>query len=353
MRLGFLLLLFLGTLVSPLRSWEWLDWISGDGSRRGSFFVADDPSWVETLSLDDVAGMRVRDIKRRLAREHGYSAQELGRILLKKELVEALAWEEEKIRLRQQAALQRLILQRGVILSIVAVGVSLCWPLLQQAYEVVLVNFVVYTDRKKLEARKSWELKTKLGMLGVALMFVIDILQSWLTLSMLMSWVMKKNRLFFPVPSIPIKPAQFLGGPMEKAFGGYGINVGSMAVTYGLRFAHGQIERWTGQALIWAIKARKAAKKKNKQENAANGHASEESEEAVAARQSRRQARREARQAAAAAAETPAVPPPENLPPDLMHPKNKEGPSFPPASHTHDEFMREVQTHESGLDELD
>jgi hypothetical protein len=140
---------------------------------------------------------------------------------------------------------------------------------------------------------------------------------------------------------------------VEKAFGGYGINVGSMAVTYGLRFAHGQIERWTGQALIWAIKARKAAKKKNKQENAANGHASEESEEAVAARQSRRQARREARQAAAAAAETPAVPPPENLPPDLMHPKNKEGPSFPPASHTHDEFMREVQTHESGLDELD
>ena len=300
------------------------------------------------LTYDQVADMRVRDLKRRLARTHGYAAEELAKMILKKELVEALAFEEEKVRLRLQADGQRLAFWRSVVVAIVVVLLVACWPLLQQGYEVAVVNFVVYTDRKKLEARRCWELQTKWGMLGVTLMFVIDLLQAWLTLSILLSWILPRSKYMFPTPNIPIRPAQFLGGPMEKAFGGYGINVGAMVVTWALRFTHGQLETWTGRALSAAMRAQKEKRKAKKK--AASSSGNDDNDRAPQAQPSRRQARRQARQQAVP------VPPP-NLPPNWMEPKNEdnnESPAFPTTSPSHEAFMQQLETEtSSGLDELD
>ena len=152
----------LSTLLLSTRGWEWTDWIAGGGQDAAA--VWDDWSSTTTLSLNQVSELRARDIKRRLARTHGYSAEELAKMILKKELVEALAFEEEKVRLKLQDDVQRWLFQRGIIVAIVAVIIVYCWPLIQQGYEVALVNFVVYTDRKKLEAQRCWELKTKWGM---------------------------------------------------------------------------------------------------------------------------------------------------------------------------------------------
>ena len=284
--------------MASAHSWDWTDWVGPWPTDENG----------DTLSLTEISDLRVRDIKRRLARSHGYSAEELAKMILKKELVETLALEEEKVRLKYDGDMQRALFWRGLVTTIICGLVLLCWPLLLQGYEVAMVNFVVYTDRKKLEARRCWELKTKWGTLGVTLMFLIDLLQAWLTLSILLSWIIPRSKYFFPTPNIPIRPAQFMGGPMEKAFGGYGINIGSMLVTWGLRFAHGQIERWTGQALSAAMRAQKKKKKKK-------GSAAEMDAQEAAAKQSRREARRQARQAAAATA-TPTAPPPD-LPPKI------------------------------------
>ena len=252
------------------------------------------------LSLTEIADMRVRDIKQRLARSHRYGADELGRMILKKELVETLAFEEEKVRLRSVDQHRRYWAWRGIGMAIVVVLVVACWPLLQQGYEVALVNFVVYTDRKQLEVTRCREWQSKWGMLGVTLMFMIDILQAWLTLSIVLSWVIRPNRYFFLTPNIPIKPAQFMGGPMDKAFGSYGINIGSMLVTWGLRFAHGQLETWTGKALARSRqRMQQTKKKKTKITNEGHGDFTAET---TTQSDLRRQARREAQQQAATTA---------------------------------------------------
>lgn len=369
--------------ATPTRGWEWTDWIVGND--YGNDNVVLEEEWsstaaATTLSLEQVSALRVRDVKRRLARRHGYSADELAAMIFKKELVEALAFEEEKVRLRLQGDLQRLVLQRGVVLAVVVVLISSCWPLIRQAYDVALVNLVVYTDRKKLEARKCWQLKTKWGLLGVALMFIIDLLQAWLTVSILLSWVMAKSKYFFPTPNISIQPAQLMGGPMAQAFGGYGINIGAMLVTWILRFTHGRLEIWTGRAMSAALQAKRAKKASKKKKG--NGHddvVDDENEDdeptnrATTQQQSRREARRQARQAAAAAA---AAPPPD-LPRHWMEPNGDNGShnnhttaashSGIPTSREHDQFMQqvmqstnqeddggeEVDSTSGGLDDLD
>ena len=47
------------------------------------------------------------------------------------------------------------------------------------------------------------------GYFGIFLLFVIDLLSFWLSASVLLSWVMR-SKYFFPVPNIPVRPAQLL-----------------------------------------------------------------------------------------------------------------------------------------------
>ena len=137
----------------------------------------------ETLSMEEVRAMRVRDIKRRLSRTHGYSAEELGRILDKKELIEALSFEEHKDREKEKEKLTRFLAVRTVLTVLAVAVVALGWPLWMQIYSVVSVNFVVYTDRKRHEAARCIELRSYRGMFGVLMMAIIDILQAWLSVS--------------------------------------------------------------------------------------------------------------------------------------------------------------------------
>ncbi|GAX15768.1 hypothetical protein FisN_3Lu211 [Fistulifera solaris] len=331
-------------------AWEWSDFV---GSHMPSTVVA-------TLSLEQVSDMRARDIKRRLARNHGYSAEELARILDKKELIHALAFEEEKIRLKYEDEVKRVLLKRGIITAIILVLVIICWPLLQHAYEVASVNFVVYTDRKRHEVHRCWELKSYAGMVGCMIMFVLDLMQAWLTASILLSWVMR-SKYFFPTPSLPLRPGQLMGGEIARSpMANYGLNVGPMVVSWGMRFVYGRIESWTGRELSRAHQTQRRAAREN------------ESEQERAARKARKQARREERERQA----TMHVPN-SKLPPDWMQPNNTDldkqgdGPvpfstahndqtigsedkMYPlPNSKEHEEFLEQLDCHISEFDELD
>ena len=56
----------------------------------------DDDFETKTLNIVEISEMRARDIKRRLARSHGYGPDELSRMIDKKELINALSYEEHK-----------------------------------------------------------------------------------------------------------------------------------------------------------------------------------------------------------------------------------------------------------------
>lgn len=240
--------------LSTTNAWEWSDWVvlsvgsSWKGRRHPDTTTTKNTVW----SIQEISAWRVRDIQRRLSRHHGYSATELGRILDKKELIQTLAFAEEKVRLSNEAHAKRVVLQQTIVAAIVTLLLIFGWPLFQHVWEVAMINLVVYTDRKRYEASRCWELHCARGMIGVVLMGILDILQVWLTASILLSWV-TTSRYFFPVPQISVRPAQFMGGEMaSSSVANYGINIGSLLVTWGLRFVHRRLQEWTGRALAAA-----------------------------------------------------------------------------------------------------
>ena len=327
-----------GLPASPIvvDGWEWSDYVVSTWARSNKTPATH--SGTTTLSIQDVSDMRVRDIKRRLSRIHGYSAEELSKILDKKELVQKLAFEEEKIRLQQEYGAKRVVLQQATIATIATILILLCWPVLTHAYDVATVNLVVYTDRKKVETLKCFELQSYWGLLGVICMGVLDVLQIWLTTSVLLSWV-TTSKYFFPIPRLTIRPAQLMGGEMaNSSMANYGINVGSMLVTYGLRFLYGKIEQFTGRALAnMARQQRHEARQ------------SESSDEKAARKALRKAVKleslyRQQYQAAMTATLRQPVPPP---PPEWMAAASSNGSNDISTKivngRSHEEFLQELQ----------
>jgi len=79
-----------------------------------------------------------------------------------------------------------------------------------------------HADRRKHEIRRCRDFHSFKGYFGILLLFIIDLLSFWLSVSVLLSWVMS-SKYFFPVPNIPIRPAQLLTikGGDAGAFGKY------------------------------------------------------------------------------------------------------------------------------------
>lgn len=236
------------------RGGDWLDYFVG------GYGVGDASSshTTSTLSLAEVSTMRVRDLKFRLTRQHGYSATEVGKILDKKELIQVLAFEEHKIREKKRADIKRTIIKQMILYTMVAIAVVMCWPLLYHAYEVVAVNSVVYVDRKKFELLRCYELQSLPGLVGIMAMVLFDSLSAWLSLSILASWICTRNHYFFPTPSIPIQPGQFMGTEVANGpLGSYGFNVGPMVISWSLRLIRSKIEQLTGKCFAYAQKKQK------------------------------------------------------------------------------------------------
>lgn len=242
--------------VSNAKAWDWTDYLS-----EPTNFAT------KTLTMDEVADLRVRDIKRRLTRRHGYGADEVAKILDKKELIQILSFEEHKLRQKELEGVKRNLFWKGIFTAVLVGLLTLFWPLLRHLFEVAHVNFVVYTDRKWYEAKRCWDYKSVLGCIGVMLMGTIDVLQLWMTVSILLGWVMT-SKYFFPMPSLPIRPAAMMGGPVSKGpLAGYGLNIAPMAIGWVFRFGHGKIEAWVGRVLSRAHQRQRKEEKRKQREN--------------------------------------------------------------------------------------
>ena len=117
------------------------DWIQGDDGNPASSGVE------HTLSINEIYEMRVRDIKRRLTRQHGYGADEVARMIDKKELINALSYEEHKTLQKEQERKKRVMFRRSFIVALICVIVVIFKPLFVHVWEVACVNFVVYTGK--------------------------------------------------------------------------------------------------------------------------------------------------------------------------------------------------------------
>lgn len=290
---------FLASLLSPSASslegvapvilptasaWEWTDYVVGGGGGD------DEEGRKNTLSDAEISDLRVRDLKRRLARSHGYGADELARMLDKKDLMAALSKEETKLRTKYRKKQQRKLFWRGLVVAIMCVVAIVGWPLWVQLSEVTAVNWQVFYDRKKHEINQCLEFRSGKGAVGVLLLTILDGLRFWLSATVLLSWVLPSEsplrQYMFPIPSLPIRPGQFMGDKVANGpLGRYGMNIAPMAITWSMGFVRGKVEYWTGKAL--------SAAKRLRRKEARSGETEEERKARKAAKKAAKRAARE------------------------------------------------------------
>jgi len=95
--------------------------------------------------MTEISQMRVRDIKRRLTRHHGYGADEVAKMIDKNDLIHALSYEEHKVRQKEKERRKRVLFKKGVMIALVCVIVVMFRELWFHVWEVASVNLVVYT----------------------------------------------------------------------------------------------------------------------------------------------------------------------------------------------------------------
>jgi hypothetical protein len=115
-----------------------IDWVTADDASKS----------MKTLAIIEISDMRVRDIKRRLVREHGYGADEIAKMIDKKELVNALSYEEHRAEQKEKERKKRVALRRSIIVALICVIFAMFRPLVVHAWEVLLVNVEVYTGKR-------------------------------------------------------------------------------------------------------------------------------------------------------------------------------------------------------------
>jgi hypothetical protein len=280
-----LCLFFLLVVVTSVdAAWQWSWWIQTPLDYVSNT-LASTSTIPNTLTREEIQLMRVRDIKRSLIRSHGYSLEDVAGMLDKKELMQALAYEEKKRRSKAKDTMYRNRLIKAVLTAVLGALIIMCWPLLVHGYEVVYINVVVWMDRKRYEASRCRERKSTEALIGVVLMLVVDVLQFWLTASIALSWIVRRNKYMFPTPRLDIQPGQLMGKEIAgSVVGSMGINVAPMALTWLMRFVHGKLENWTGRALSRALKAQRMAARNSESldERAARKAAKKEARESFA-----------------------------------------------------------------------
>lgn len=149
------------------------------------------------------------------------------------------------------------------------------------------LNLLINADRRKHEIRRCHELNSYKGYFGMFILFIIDTLSLWLSISVLLSWVMS-SKYFFPTPNIPIRPAQLLTpkGHDAGALGQYGINVGPMIIRFAFKFLNDKVESMIGRAMAEAVKR----EKKREKEILKQMRKEEKAREKEARREAKRQA---------------------------------------------------------------
>ena len=88
------------------------------------------------------------------------------------------------------------IMRRGIIVALICISLAIFRQPLFMAWEVVCVNVVVYVDKKRYEINRCRELHSFKGFFGIFIMMIINALQQWLSVSVILSWFITSRYLF-------------------------------------------------------------------------------------------------------------------------------------------------------------
>jgi len=114
-----------------------------------------------------------------------------------------------------------------------------------------------HVDKKRYEFGRCRELKCISSGIGLLIVFVLDVLQLWLSVSVALSWVMTSD-YFFPTPNLPIRGS----GALSQ----YAINVGPVLLTWLLRWVKSNVEHVIGKRLIAAQRYEKEVQRQHRRE---------------------------------------------------------------------------------------
>jgi len=150
---------------------SFVDWFYGYDSNTTRTKVSN------LSALTDLSQLRVRDLKRRLARQHGYGADEISKMIDKKDLINTLLYEEHKVYQKEEQRRKRTMYRRRIMTSLICIAIVMFRDLWIQLYELVSVNVLVYTDKKLYEISRCREYKSLKGLIGITFMIILDLLQ--------------------------------------------------------------------------------------------------------------------------------------------------------------------------------
>lgn len=134
---------------------------------------------------------------------------------------------------------------KGIIFALAAVLFVMFLPLFKHAWEILCVNMVVYYDKKKYEISRCLQIRSMQGFAIMLLLIIIELLQIWLSTSVILSWVIPRNKYLFPTPYIPVRPGALLNPASQpQGLSRYGLNVGPIIITWILRYIRSKVEAW-------------------------------------------------------------------------------------------------------------
>mmetsp|Transcript_51933 Transcript_51933/g.52909 ORF Transcript_51933/g.52909 Transcript_51933/m.52909 type:complete len:216 (-) Transcript_51933:1663-2310(-) len=98
-----------------------------------------------------------------------------------------------------------------------------------------------------------------MGAFGVVLLIILDLLRLWLSCTVILSWFLSNDsryrRFLLPIPTLSIKPGQFMGEQVRNSgMASWGMNVAPMVIRWGMGYLRTKVEYLTGKALSTAAR---------------------------------------------------------------------------------------------------
>jgi len=240
--------------------------------------------------VSEISSLRARELKRRLGRDYGYLNSELDRMIHKNEIINALAYEMLKQHQKRRKIDKQKSIQNALFITIGLTILWLCRPLVSRLWDVCHVNLVVIWDVTSDRVRTCAKYRSLIGLFGVLVLTLLDLLKLWLSASVLISWFIKGRRWYlFPTPNFSVYPGAVLGGNPEMAVRGgaagmssWGVNIMPMLIRWAMTWAHHKVEGLVGRTIAAAKRRKKDARhERKKKKKAAMATKSMERNEAV------------------------------------------------------------------------
>ena len=234
------------------------------------------------VDIADLPSLKIKELKKVL-REYGVSRDEYKGLLDKTDLVALARSLIEDEALSSANALFRHRAYRITVIALICTVMYIAKDPLASLASGLMNHLLAlqYNTTQKLGLIKiSYKKMQYLGAISLVLTIILDVLQLWMQVSAMASWVLPSDfttlrSLLFPFhPSLPVSTDMLMNGKLNKSFGGFGVNIGPMISMTVCGYLKNWLQEY-GASRIQKIvleKERKREKKRVANMNRENGY---------------------------------------------------------------------------------